>query len=565
MFERIVCFSLQILIGQLLLVGWLPNSMDLFAQTYWMFLIVLWAGYRLGWKSVVCMVVIAGVQAFYGDLNGVGVFGNEFLRNYGLGSVTFLLSLLIAGLVSNIIFRSYHQSSTKLESLLKAANIYPGYPLIVHQSATNFAVTSEDVTQLKLIERLEKLLLNAIPDALFLTRCSNGQFIDVNHSACEILGYSHSELRTMGPVEIDSPEFQGKVPERIKEIQTHGKLLFESAHITKTGEVIPVEINSQVIHLDGHPVLISLARDCRKRKQSEDALHLTASVFAHARESVIIADVSGNIINVNNAFCECTGYTQEEVLGKNPRFLSSGYQNREFYHEMWQTIQTNGSWKGEIWNRTKDGEIYAALLNIVAVKDGLDNTTHYIGLAIEITHIREYQKSLEYIAQHDVLTGLPNRLLLSDRLQQAIEASKRNQLMLAVCYLDLDGFKPINDKLGHQAGDFVLVEIAKRLSATVRQMDTVSRLGGDEYVLLLQGQEHENDLLSLLDRLLVIISAPILIDQHTCAVSASIGVSVFPHHAQDPDTLIARADSAMYRAKYQGKNCYALWQSLAAD
>ncbi|MCF7987761.1 MAG: GGDEF domain-containing protein [Methylovulum sp.] len=131
--------------------------------------------------------------------------------------------------------------------------------------------------------------------------------------------------------------------------------------------------------------------------------------------------------------------------------------------------------------------------------------------------------------------------------------------------LDLDGFKPINDKLGHKAGDFVLVEIAKRLSATVRQMDTVSRLGGDEYVLLLQGQEHENDLLSLLDRLLVIISAPILIDQHTCAVSASIGVSVFPHHAQDPDTLIARADSAMYRAKYQGKNCYALWQSLAAD
>ncbi len=169
MLERIICFSLQILIGQLLLVGWLPNSMDLFAQTYWMFLIVLWAGYRLGWKSVVCMVVIAGVQVFYGDVTGVGVFGNEFLRNDGLGPVTFLLSLLIVGLVSNIIFRSYHQGSTKFESLLKAANVYPGYPLFVHQSTTHFAVMSEDVNQLKLIEKLEKLLLNAIPDALFLT------------------------------------------------------------------------------------------------------------------------------------------------------------------------------------------------------------------------------------------------------------------------------------------------------------------------------------------------------------------------------------------------------------
>ena len=764
MFESIVCFGLQILIGQVLLVGWLPNSIGLFTQTYWLFLFVFWAAYRLGWQGVAFVIVIAGVQAFYGGLHGVGVFGNDFVQTYGLKTVIFLLSLLLAGLGFNSILNHYNHVQSELRKVFEAVNsnsnpiilldnqqkfyyVNPafeallGYSLAeikgqttdlilpeiddipvnrilneevlqskegllipvkidfapikdkrnrpigmvcnltdvteirkilkaeseskaqwlslfnhmsnafsLHQvirddddrvvdytflevnpafekmtglakelfigkkasdvlpkwehhlidhfatvintgkshhtdtydkrskrwyslyaySPANeqFAVISVDITQRKLMEdslrkseERFKLLFNAIPDPLFLTRCTDGQFLDVNRMACETLGYTQSELLTKGPADIDSPEFQDKVAERVTALQTYGKLIFESAHITKMGDVIPVEINSQIIHLDDQPVLLSLARDCRERKQAEQTLRLAASVFAHARESVIITDSSGNIINVNEAFSQCTGYTREEVLGKNPRILSSGHQNSEFYQELWQSIQRTGTWKGEVWNRTKSGEIYAALLNIVAVKDKQDNVTHFISLAIEITHIREYQKSLEYMAQHDVLTGLPNRLLLIDRLHQAIESSKRNQLMLAVCYLDLDGFKPINDKLGHKAGDRVLVEIAKRLSETVRQMDTVARLGGDEFVVLLLAQEQENAFLPLINRLLAIISAPILIDQHTCSVSASIGISVFPQHAQDSDTLLAHADAAMYRAKRQGKNRYALWQS----
>ncbi len=301
-----------------------------------------------------------------------------------------------------------------------------------------------------------------------------------------------------------------------------------------------------------------ISEDITQRKQTEQALRLSASVFDHTRESITITDASGSIIEVNSAFTACTGYAREEVVGKNPRILSSGYQDTGFYQKMWQTILEQGSWKGEVWNRTKEGEVYAAVLNIAAIKNDQDKITHFISLSTEITHIREHQKSLEYMARHDALTGLPNRLSLQDRLQQAIETSRRNHLMVAVCYLDLDGFKAINDNLGHHAGDVVLIEIAKRLSATVRQMDTVARLGGDEFVVLLLGQEQKDAFHSLLDRLLTVIAQPILIDQHSCSVGVSIGVSVFPQHAQDADALLASADEAMYVAKHRGKNRYAI-------
>jgi len=225
---------------------------------------------------------------------------------------------------------------------------------------------------------------------------------------------------------------------------------------------------------------------------------------------------------------------------------------------MWQTIKDQGHWSGELWNRTKTGQVYAALLTVTEVRNDLGEVSHYLGISSDITHIKEHQKQLEHIAHHDALTGLPNRILLADRMQQAIVQSRRNKERMAVCYLDLDGFKPINDSMGHETGDRVLIEISRRIGNTIRGGDTVARLGGDEFVILLLGLEQADEYWLTLDRLLKAISQPIQLDHKQFSVGASIGVSLFPDNAEDPDTLLRQADQAMYTAKASGKNQYQL-------
>lgn len=310
---------------------------------------------------------------------------------------------------------------------------------------------------------------------------------------------------------------------------------------------------------DGYILWNGILTDITDKKRNEDSLRLSASVFDHAQENIMITDADHNILDVNQAFTRATGYSRDEVLGKNPRFLKSGYQNADFYSAMWEAVQVNGYWRGELWNRNKFGEVYAELLTITAVKNNSGKITNYVGISADITRIKEYQQELEHIAHHDTLTGLPNRILLADRIRQAILQSRRNKQLLALCYLDLDGFKPINDKMGHEAGDLVLIEIAKRISETIRGGDTVARLGGDEFVVLLLGLDETNEYQLTLNRLLEAISQPLDILDRSFRVGASIGVSLFPATAEDPDSLLRQADQAMYSAKKSGKNQYKLF------
>jgi len=300
-------------------------------------------------------------------------------------------------------------------------------------------------------------------------------------------------------------------------------------------------------------------RDITERKRADEWFRLTAKVFENTLEGLIITDAQCKIIEVNDAFTKINGYSREEVIGKNPRLLQSGYQNRAFYENMWHSITTTGHWTGEVWNRKKSDELYAEWLTISAIPNEQGLVTHYVGISSDITHLKQHETQLERIAHYDALTGIPNRTLLGDRMQQAIARTAREQNMMAVCYLDLDGFKPINDTMGHDAGDRVLIEIAQRIQRTVRGGDTVARLGGDEFAILLLGLERGEECNITLERLLSAIAEPIDIKGKPFILSASIGVSIYPLDEEDTDTLLRHADQAMYVAKQSGKNRFYIY------
>ncbi len=294
-------------------------------------------------------------------------------------------------------------------------------------------------------------------------------------------------------------------------------------------------------------------------QSSEASLRLAGGVFAHAEEGILITDASGHIVQANNSVSRITGYSQAELIGQTPRLFRSSRQATDFYQELWQTLLSAGAWHGEIWNQRKDGTLYAQRTSISSIRDRDSTITHFIGLFSDVTELKNSQEQLEQMAYFDALTGLPNRLLLADRLKQAVAQSNRRGELLAVCYLDLDNFKPINDQWGHAAGDRLLIEVARRLTHCLRQNDTVSRLGGDEFVLLVNELPSFVECEQTLHRLTEALNAPFTIENEQVQVTASIGVTLFPADSNDPDTLLRHADQAMYAAKQAGRHRFQLF------
>ncbi len=302
----------------------------------------------------------------------------------------------------------------------------------------------------------------------------------------------------------------------------------------------------------GRPELVVGAQiDISGRKRNEEKLRLAANVFSSSYEAIVVTDAENRIIDVNPAFVRITGYTREEALGKTPSLLRSGRHDTDFYRKMWAALTETDHWQGEIWNRRKSGEEYAEILSISRVKDDSGMLSHYVAVFVDISRLKRHEEELNRIAHFDPLTGAPNRRLLDERLRQAIARARRSDRPLAVCVLDLDEFKPINDRYGHEIGDRVLVTTVQRLSTMLRGTDTVARLGGDEFVLLLEDVANTK----VLERILLAVSAPIQIGTETVSVSVSIGATLFPEDDADSDTLLRHADQAMYRAKQQGRNC----------
>ena len=301
-------------------------------------------------------------------------------------------------------------------------------------------------------------------------------------------------------------------------------------------------------------------RDITRRKLTEENLRLAANVFEGSGEAILIADSEENIISVNKAFTRTTGYTLDEVKGKNPRFLSSGKHDAEFYRLMWNDINRDGFWQGEILERDKSGRIYPKWMSISAVKDEPGIVTHYISISADISERKTAERNIQSLAYYDVLTSLPNRTLLHDRLGQLIAASHRDKQKFALLFLDLDRFKYVNDSMGHSMGDKLLQAVALRLQECVREGDTVSRIGGDEFIVLLREMDKENAA-RIAEEILSAMLAPYEIGDLQIVAQASIGISLYPDHAQDVDTLIKYADVAMYRVKEEGRNNFQFYSA----
>jgi diguanylate cyclase (GGDEF)-like protein/PAS domain S-box-containing protein len=311
---------------------------------------------------------------------------------------------------------------------------------------------------------------------------------------------------------------------------------------------------------------VAIFQNITERKYAEEIIRVAAVAF-ETHEAILITDANANIIRVNHAFQNITGYTMDEVAGKNPRILSSGRHPREFYADMWQQLLSNGTWTGEIWDRRKDGEIYPKWMTITAVKDGAGDTTEYVSIFSDITKRKQTEDEIRNLAFFDTLTQLPNRRLLDDRLEHAIAASKRSGRYGAVMFLDLDNFKPLNDTHGHKAGDLLLVEVARRLASCVREVDTVARFGGDEFVVVLSElDEGEAECVAqtclVAEKIREALAEPYwlahnvsgttkMIIHHHCAVS--IGAALF-NGKGSAEQILKCADLAMYQAKEAGRN-----------
>ncbi|WP_306461460.1 bifunctional diguanylate cyclase/phosphodiesterase [Colwellia ponticola] len=336
--------------------------------------------------------------------------------------------------------------------------------------------------------------------------------------------------------------------------------------MTKQGTEVNVFSSHAYVHVPGQaPEMFCIDVDLTKHKLAEEKLKLAASVFTHAREGIIITDENATIIDVNQAFTNITGYTREQAIGHNPSMLNSDKQSPEFYEQLWRLLKEQGHWSGELWNTHQNGELYAVIETISAVRNESGDITNYVSLVNDITLMKKHQDQLEHIAHYDVLTNLPNRSLLADRLSQAMLQCGRYQTSLAVVFLDLDGFKSVNDTYGHAVGDELLIALSVRMKAVLREGDSLSRIGGDEFVAVLAGLTNVEDCEQIIERFLLAASDPVTVNNIMLNVSASIGVTLYPQDNVDADQLMRHADQAMYAAKEAGKNRYYIFDTAQDD
>jgi diguanylate cyclase (GGDEF)-like protein/PAS domain S-box-containing protein len=424
-----------------------------------------------------------------------------------------------------------------------------------------------DITQRKQAEQalreskaLTEAIVENLPLMVFLKREEDLRFVLFNRAGETLLGRDRKDMIGKN----DSDFFPTEQARRFMQ-QDRAVLCGNISELDVPAEsILNTKNELRVVHTrkfgilgtPGKPkYLLGITEDITESKQARERLLLTANVFTHAREGILITDASGIIIDVNESFSRITGYSRDEALGQTPSILRSGHQSPEFYQTMWAVLSRDGQWYGEIWNRRKNGEVYAEMLNISAVPDHQGQVKNYVALFSDITAIKEHEKELEHIAHYDVLTGLPNRVLLADRLRLAMTQSVRRCQQLAVVYLDLDGFKSINDRHGHELGDYLLSHVATRMKLALREGDTLARIGGDEFVAVMIDLDDSQAAVPLLNRLLKAAAEIVQQGEVTLQISASLGVTFYPQtDVLEADQLLRQADQAMYQAKLSGKN-----------
>ncbi|MDH5301338.1 MAG: EAL domain-containing protein [Gammaproteobacteria bacterium] len=443
--------------------------------------------------------------------------------------------------------------------------------LLLRRDGQSFIWSSvEDISKQKQMENersLFRLALDATEDNIFMIDPESMKFVDCNFSAMKMLCYSYEEILNMGPQDI-KPDYSEQKIWDVFDVLISGQkeyvdLLTE--HQRKDGIRFPVEVRMTCMNVRDESRIIAVARDVSDRAIAEQKLRQAAAVVDATAEGVAMVDAGKNILTLNKAFSAMTGFTEAELLGRSISMLCSQRHDEEFYCHIWRDISTNNPWQGELWLVTKQKQLLPTWCTVSAAGNGHDEITNYVVVIADITKLKQSQERVDFLAYHDSLTRLPNRLLLNDRLAQAIKSAKRTQSMVGVMFLDLDRFKNINDSLGHSVGDRLLEKVAERLFYSVRGEDTVARLGGDEFVLVIENCRAIDDLLTLSKKILEAFSSSFHIEQNVLFVTPSIGISVFPNDGDTPETLIRNADTAMYRAKEFGRNSCHLYSSDLTD
>jgi diguanylate cyclase (GGDEF)-like protein/PAS domain S-box-containing protein len=310
----------------------------------------------------------------------------------------------------------------------------------------------------------------------------------------------------------------------------------------------------------GKKGLLASGKTREDRRLIESRLRILVKAVEQSPVSIIVTDSQGIIEYVNPKFCRVTGYTMEEVLGQTPRILKGGFLSPEFYQDLWRTILAGEEWHGVFHNRTKSGDLLWELASISPIRDEDGNVTHFVSVKEDFTEIKRLQDQMDNLAHHDQLTGLPNRNLFYDRLRHAQAQAKRREKGFVLFYMDLDGFKAVNDTHGHELGDALLKAVAQRLSECVRESDTVARMGGDEFTVLLPDLQSHGHAANIARQIIQTLSQPFPFETVTCRIGVSIGISCFPEDGEESDRIISCADAAMYRVKNAGGNSFIFWQ-----
>ena len=416
-------------------------------------------------------------------------------------------------------------------------------------------ITERKRLEARLIEGIETYQAAINTTALgFWVVDMQGRFLEVNDAYVRQSGYSRDELLGMRIPDIEARERPEETAARIAKLLDVGYDRFRSEHRRKDGSCWPVEIVTSYSLVQGGRLFV-FVEDISERVAQETRLELAARVFETMDQAVVVTDAANRIVSINPAVTRITGYTREDVVGHDPKVFASGRHDKAFYAAMWGELNASGHWEGEIWDRRKDGMVYPKWLTINAIGDARGAVFQYVSVFSDITERKKTEELIWRQANFDSLTGLPNRYLLHERLEQEIKKAQRADKRLAVLFIDLDRFKEVNDSLGHSKGDLLLVQAARRIGTRVRDTDTIARLGGDEFTVVLPGFGSRGNLERIVQSLIEALGEPYdLGEGETAYVSASIGITVFPDDADDLQGLLKHADQAMYVAKEEGRN-----------
>ncbi len=484
-------------------------------------------------------------------------------------SVTYgLLTSIIIGLLLFLFIRrqilSPLEAITSATSRIASGDFHAQVEVQSHNElgilGESFNHMTESLRSTTVSKKYVESVMNSLGEMVFVTD-KKQRITTINPAVTDTLGYSSDELLGK-PMEYLTTSKSFMTGEADESSLNSGKAQnIECTFKSKSGQDIPVLATLSQLKQEGEESfgIVLAGRDITQQKKAERELKLAAKVMENDSNAILICDQDVNILLINPAFSEITGYSAEEVIGKNPRILSSGRQSKEFYQQMWQALLDEDHWEGEIWNRRKNGDIYPEYLSITVIRNSKGKVTNFVSLFTDITRQKQVEQKLAHMAHHDVLTGLPNRALFTDRLTNLANQYPRYKQKSGLMFIDIDGFKAVNDEFGHDIGDELLVTLANSLSQCIRKSDTLARVGGDEFVIILENVTSLKNATNMAEKILKLFDEPLIIEEHRCNVDASIGIAIHPDDSDEVDDLVKKADTAMYQAKTSGKGRYCIY------